>query len=499
MPDANRLDTNFMLRLIDRLISMGAGAPADTDALPEGAVNQYFTEARVRATPLTGVDVVTPGVVTAADSVLTSIGKAIANLAFHNAAVDPHPQYALDTDLTAGLATKQDTLVSGTNLKTVNGNTLLGAGNLVIGGGTGDVVGPAVAVNNRVVFFDGITGKLIKDSGLTLSGSNTGDQTTIVGITGTKVQFDTACTDGNFLYVGDVTQYTDELAQDAVGAMVDASLVYVDATPLLQRAALTGDVTAAAGSNATTIANNAVTYAKMQDVTATARLLGRRTAGAGDPEECTISQALDFAGSTQGQILYRDAAGWVVLAPGTTGQALETRGAAANPVWTTHKRILANVTLGVAGTSLASGAFTACKFLEIHIFISGYAGSDTASLRFNADSGANYRYQWATMAAGATTFTAGLTAASAALIKVAAVNTTNSRRVVAFISNDSTVTEKLVYFDQKTGTGSAGTQATRDLGDGAWISGAATQITSVSLVSTSNMNAGTQVTIFGWN
>jgi hypothetical protein len=41
----------------------------------------------------------------------------------------------------------------------------------------GDVVGPASAVDDRVVFFDGTTGKLVKDSGLTLSGSNTGDQT----------------------------------------------------------------------------------------------------------------------------------------------------------------------------------------------------------------------------------------------------------------------------------------------------------------------------------
>jgi len=48
-----------------------------------------------------------------------------------------------------------------------------------------------------------------------LSGTNSGDQTSIVGITGTKAQFDTAVTDGNFLYVGDITQYTDELAQDA--------------------------------------------------------------------------------------------------------------------------------------------------------------------------------------------------------------------------------------------------------------------------------------------
>lgn len=40
----------------------------------------------------------------------------------------------------------------------------------------GDVVGPSSSVNNNVVFFDGVTGKLIKDSGLTLSGTNTGDQ-----------------------------------------------------------------------------------------------------------------------------------------------------------------------------------------------------------------------------------------------------------------------------------------------------------------------------------
>ena len=45
--------------------------------------------------------------------------------------------------------------------------------------GIGDVVGPASSVANRVVFFDGLTGKLIKDSGILLSGSNTGDQTAI--------------------------------------------------------------------------------------------------------------------------------------------------------------------------------------------------------------------------------------------------------------------------------------------------------------------------------
>lgn len=57
------------------------------------------------------------------------------------------------------------------------------------------------------------------------------------------------------------------------------------------RAALTGDVIASANSNATTIPGNTVTYAKMQDVSATSRFLGRITAGAGDPEELTGTQA----------------------------------------------------------------------------------------------------------------------------------------------------------------------------------------------------------------
>lgn len=74
----------------------------------------------------------------------------------------------------------------------------------------------------------------------------------------------------------------------------------MDGSGNLQRAALTGDVTATAGSNATTIPNNTVTYAKMQDVSATSRFIGRITAGAGDPEELTAANAktiLAYAGS----------------------------------------------------------------------------------------------------------------------------------------------------------------------------------------------------------
>ena len=56
--------------------------------------------------------------------------------------------------------------------------------------------------------------------------------------------------------------------------------------------ALTGDVTASGtGSVAATIASDAVTYAKMQNVSATDKVLGRSTAGAGDPEEIACTAA----------------------------------------------------------------------------------------------------------------------------------------------------------------------------------------------------------------
>ena len=80
-----------------------------------------------------------------------------------------------------------------------------------------------------------------------LSGTNTGDQTSIVGITGTKAEFDTAVTDGNFLYVGDVTQYTDEMAQDAVGGILtDSSRIdftYNDGSNTITADLIAGSVT----------------------------------------------------------------------------------------------------------------------------------------------------------------------------------------------------------------------------------------------------------------
>lgn len=46
-----------------------------------------------------------------------------------------------------------------------------------------------------------------------------------------------------------------------------------------------------------------------------------------------ITDILDLIGATQGDILYRDASSWTVLAPGTAGFVLSTNGTGNNPTW----------------------------------------------------------------------------------------------------------------------------------------------------------------------
>lgn len=82
------------------------------------------------------------------------------------------------------------------------------------------------------------------------------------------------------------------------------------------------------------INDDAVTYAKMQNVSATKRLLGRNASGAGDVEEVTTEQAIDFIGTpARGDILYRNATTTVRLPAGTAGQVLYTNGTGADPAW----------------------------------------------------------------------------------------------------------------------------------------------------------------------
>jgi hypothetical protein len=103
---------------------------------------------------------------------------------------------------------KQANLVSGTNIKTINGSSLLGSGNLVVGGGSfsgdmDDIPDGTTYVKTENNYTDADAAKVAATSG-----TNTGDQTSIVGISGTKANFDTACSDGDFVFNGDAIAAT---------------------------------------------------------------------------------------------------------------------------------------------------------------------------------------------------------------------------------------------------------------------------------------------------
>lgn len=135
------------------------------------------------------------------------------------------------------------------------------------------------------------------------------------------------------------------------------------------------------------IANDAVTYAKMQNVSATSRILGRKTAAAGDTEECTLSEILDFIGSAaQGDILYRDASGWARLGSGTSGQFLKTQGAGANPAWDSAGGITLLGTLTTtSGTTQTLSSLDLTPYKYIYGVVSGVSFTTAVAMTTNGN------------------------------------------------------------------------------------------------------------------
>jgi hypothetical protein len=138
---------------------------------------------------------------------------------------------------------------------------------------------------------------------------------------------------------------------------VNASNITTGTLPAAQLPALTGVVTSSAGSNE-------VAFAAITPFS----LICNPTDGTLAPIEFGLSAFIDDAiGNTQGSLLYRNATGWVELAPGTSGQFLQTQGASENPEWATvsggglssiaNLDLLANTTGGAAvpsGVTLTS-------------------------------------------------------------------------------------------------------------------------------------------------
>lgn len=115
-----------------------------------------------------------------------------------------------------------------------------------------------------------------------------------------------------------------------------------------------GDITVSASGHTWTVDNDTITYAKLQNVSATSRLIGRITSGSGDPEELTGTQATTLLDSYAGSLK-----GLVPAGAGSTTKYLREDG-----TWTTLRIYSSNIfwqgfgshgSLHFDGTSVIAG------------------------------------------------------------------------------------------------------------------------------------------------
>lgn len=117
----------------------------------------------------------------------------------------------------------------------------------------------------------------------------------------------------------------------------------IDFGQLIQRLVATGAIPAPGPSGLASIADG--------------RVLSNVTGSPATPTGNTLTAIMDHVfGATRGDILYRGAAAWVILGPGTSGFFLKTQGASADPVWAAGNA--GTVTSIVAGTGLTGGTIT---------------------------------------------------------------------------------------------------------------------------------------------
>jgi hypothetical protein len=159
-----------------------------------------------------------------------------------------------------------------------------------------------------------------------------------------------------------------------------------------QTITLTGDVTGSGGGSfAATIANDAVSYAKLQNISATNRLLGRITSGAGDAEELTGTQV-----TTMLDAFTTSLKGLVPSSGGGTTNFLRADGTWAVP--TGASGVTGVGTINSIGAS-ANGAGVSGSNLIMQTVSSSNPGLMTAAQKTRLDS--NYYIVTPTTGAGA--------------------------------------------------------------------------------------------------
>ena len=176
-------------------VAVGAQVnPASTDALTEGGANLYHTAARVRAALLTGLSTATATVVTATHTVLEALGFL---------------QKQVSDNATA-ITAKQDALVSGTSIKTVNSTSLLGSGDITVSASPG---GSTTQIQyNNAGALAGASGITTTGTELAIAGGTVTASTPVVNVTQTW-------NNAGVAFVGKVNNFTNTAS--AAGSLLE--------------------------------------------------------------------------------------------------------------------------------------------------------------------------------------------------------------------------------------------------------------------------------------
>lgn len=160
--------------------------------------------------------------------------------------------------------------------------------------------------------------------------------------------------------------------------------------------------------------------------------------------------------------------------------------------------LLGKTKLAANAASSAVVTIAARELLFIIVNVAGYTGSGTCSLRFNADSGANYNSYYMSYASGSA-FSATTAQVSQSLLRLGSNATANARQAMVSVQNLFATSHPAVI--QSITASAANTAPIVSSGGGTWTSAAAAQITSVQLVLPEGVSllAGTSMAIYGSN